>query len=143
VPFLVHYPPLFPAGRVVEEGIDVLDVLPTVTDALGTSTPDAVQGESLVPLETLSILQMQEAFAAAVAHVAANRSTGPQSAKKGGPIQRAEKETGSTMGRLVRTSWLCGPCRPKGLNTRLSEISCSGRTRKEEGSQLGKTRARH
>jgi len=41
------------------------------------------QGESLVPLETLSILQMQEAFAAAVAHVAANRSCYALSVRSG------------------------------------------------------------
>ena len=41
------------------------------------------QGESLAPLETLSILQMQEAFAAAVAHVAANRSCYALSVRSG------------------------------------------------------------
>ena len=50
VPFLISYPPLFPAGHVVEEGIDVLDILPTVTDALGAPTPDGAQGESVIPL---------------------------------------------------------------------------------------------
>ncbi|MSP61053.1 MAG: hypothetical protein EXR72_12055 [Myxococcales bacterium] len=50
VPFLIHYPPYFPPGRVVEEGVEVLDVLPTITDALGVATPEAVQGESLIPL---------------------------------------------------------------------------------------------
>jgi arylsulfatase A-like enzyme len=50
VPFLVSYPPYFPPGKVVEEGIDVMDALPTITDALGVATPDAVQGESLIPL---------------------------------------------------------------------------------------------
>jgi arylsulfatase A-like enzyme len=50
VPLLIYYPPYFPAGRVVEEGVDVLDILPTITDALGAPTPDGVQGESLIPL---------------------------------------------------------------------------------------------
>ncbi len=49
VPFLIRYPPLFPA-RVVDEGIDVMDLLPTLTEALGVATPEAVQGESLIPL---------------------------------------------------------------------------------------------
>jgi arylsulfatase A-like enzyme len=50
VPLVIYYPPYFPGGKVVEEGVDVLDILPTVTDALGINTPDAVQGESLVAL---------------------------------------------------------------------------------------------
>jgi len=41
------------------------------------------QGESLVPLETLSIVQMQEGFAAAVAHVASNRSSYALSVRSG------------------------------------------------------------
>jgi arylsulfatase A-like enzyme len=50
VPFLIHYPPYFPPGKVVDEGVDVLDVLPTVDDALGVAPPEGAQGESLVPL---------------------------------------------------------------------------------------------
>lgn len=41
------------------------------------------QGESLVPLESLSILDVQEAFAAAVAHAAANRSCYALSVRSG------------------------------------------------------------
>ncbi|MCS6912006.1 MAG: sulfatase [Myxococcales bacterium] len=50
VPLWIYYPPLFPPGKVVQEGVEVLDLLPTITDALGIKTPPAVQGESLVPL---------------------------------------------------------------------------------------------
>lgn len=50
VPLVVYYPPYFPAGKVVEEGVDVMDILPTLTDALGVATPDAIQGESLIPV---------------------------------------------------------------------------------------------
>jgi arylsulfatase A-like enzyme len=49
VPLLIHYPPLFPAVA-VEEGVDNLDLLPTILDALGKSPPDELQGESLLPL---------------------------------------------------------------------------------------------
>src|SRR5262249_27726217 len=38
------------AGKVVDEGVDVMDVMPTVVDALGGKPPDGAQGESLVPL---------------------------------------------------------------------------------------------
>jgi arylsulfatase A-like enzyme len=48
VPLLVHYPPLFPA-RVVD-GADMLDVVPTVLDALGVKAPADWQGESLLPV---------------------------------------------------------------------------------------------
>ncbi|MFZ4735313.1 MAG: sulfatase [Bradymonadia bacterium] len=49
VPLLVHYPPLFPAGTVIE-GADTVDILPTLLDALGQPIPDELQGESLVPI---------------------------------------------------------------------------------------------
>lgn len=50
VPFVIHYPPLFPGGKVVEEGVEVVDVLPTIAEALGVKVPEAVQGESLIGL---------------------------------------------------------------------------------------------
>ncbi len=49
VPLLVHYPPLIPR-RVVEVGVDGVDVLPTILDALGRPPLDAAQGESLLPV---------------------------------------------------------------------------------------------
>ena len=50
VPLFVRYPPLVPAGTVIEEGVNVLDVMPTVADALGLDPPSPSQGHSLVPL---------------------------------------------------------------------------------------------
>jgi arylsulfatase A-like enzyme len=50
VPLVIHYPPLFGSGVRVEQGVDVLSVMPTILDALGTPIPDHVQGESLLPL---------------------------------------------------------------------------------------------
>ena len=50
VPMWIYYPPLFPAGKVVQEGAELIDLLPTLTDALGVATPKEVQGESLLPL---------------------------------------------------------------------------------------------
>ncbi len=49
VPLLVHDPSRFPGGTVVEEGVESIDLLPTLLEAMGTAPPDAVQGESLVP----------------------------------------------------------------------------------------------
>jgi arylsulfatase A-like enzyme len=48
-PFLVWYPPLVPAA-VIDEGVEGIDVLPTVADALGAPIPDGAQGESLIAL---------------------------------------------------------------------------------------------
>jgi arylsulfatase A-like enzyme len=48
VPLLVHDPSRFPAGTVIEEGVESIDLMPTLLDAMGAATPDAVQGESLV-----------------------------------------------------------------------------------------------
>jgi arylsulfatase A-like enzyme len=50
IPFVIYYPPLFPAGKVVDEGVELVDVLPTIVDALGGKPPADAQGESLVPL---------------------------------------------------------------------------------------------
>ena len=49
VPLLISYPPLMPAG-VVDEGVDTVDILPTLLDAVGVDIPDTVQGQSLIPL---------------------------------------------------------------------------------------------
>jgi arylsulfatase A-like enzyme len=35
---------------VVHEGAELIDLLPTLTDAMGVATPKEVQGESLLPL---------------------------------------------------------------------------------------------
>lgn len=50
VPLVIHYPPLFGSGVRVEQGVDVVSVMPTILDALGAPIPDVVQGESLLPL---------------------------------------------------------------------------------------------
>jgi arylsulfatase A-like enzyme len=50
VPLIMSYPPLLPPGTVVDEGVEIVDVLPTVMDAVGSPIPDEVQGMSLLPL---------------------------------------------------------------------------------------------
>ena len=49
VPLLIHYPPLFPAGR-HPEGTELIDVGPSLADALGVQTDPQWQGTSLIPL---------------------------------------------------------------------------------------------
>lgn len=49
VPLLIHYPPLFPAGSVYE-GTEVIDITPTLADALGVPADPAWQGASVLPL---------------------------------------------------------------------------------------------
>lgn len=49
VPLLVHYPPMIPGG-VVEEGADVIDIVPTLADALGQKFDPEWQGRSLIPV---------------------------------------------------------------------------------------------
>ena len=50
VPLLMYYKPLIKAGTVVEAGVDVLDVYPTLVDVAGKPRPKNLQGKSLVPL---------------------------------------------------------------------------------------------
>lgn len=49
VPLIIHYPPLFPGGK-VPEGAEVVDIVPTIADALGVPPDEHWQGESLIPL---------------------------------------------------------------------------------------------
>ena len=49
VPLAIRYPKLFPAGTVLE-GVDTIDILPTLLDAVGKDAPADAQGESLLPL---------------------------------------------------------------------------------------------
>jgi arylsulfatase A-like enzyme len=49
VPLAMYYPPLFPPGF-VEEGVDTIDILPTLVDAMGLLPPEGAQGMSLIPL---------------------------------------------------------------------------------------------
>ncbi|MGN6106353.1 MAG: sulfatase-like hydrolase/transferase, partial [Kofleriaceae bacterium] len=49
VPLLIHYPPMFPAGR-IQSGTEGVDILPTVADALGVANDPEWQGMSLIPL---------------------------------------------------------------------------------------------
>jgi len=50
VPLLISYPPLFPAGKSVSEGVEIIDLLPTIVEALGGKIPAEAQGESLIGL---------------------------------------------------------------------------------------------
>ncbi len=50
VPLLVHDPARFPAGTIVDEGAECVDLMPTILAALGRPPVDAAQGEPLEPL---------------------------------------------------------------------------------------------
>lgn len=50
IPLWIYFPPLFPGGKVVEEGTELVDLLPTLADAFGVPIPKDVQGESLIPI---------------------------------------------------------------------------------------------
>ncbi|MFT3697334.1 MAG: sulfatase-like hydrolase/transferase [Kofleriaceae bacterium] len=49
VPLLIHYPAMFPTAKVTE-GVEAIDILPTIADALGVQQDPEWQGMSLVPL---------------------------------------------------------------------------------------------
>ncbi|HEY0191002.1 MAG TPA: sulfatase-like hydrolase/transferase [Kofleriaceae bacterium] len=49
VPLIIHYPPMFPAGK-VSEGSEGIDIVPTIADALGVQVDPEWQGMSLVKL---------------------------------------------------------------------------------------------
>jgi choline-sulfatase len=49
-PLAIYYPPLFPPGQKVAEGVETVDLLPTIVDALGLPPIAGAQGESLIAL---------------------------------------------------------------------------------------------
>lgn len=50
VPFFMRWPAGLPAGKVVDEVVQSLDVMPTLLDLSGLSAPEGVQGQTLAPL---------------------------------------------------------------------------------------------
>jgi arylsulfatase A-like enzyme len=50
VPMLIHDPARFPPGTIVEEGVEGVDIMPTVLTAIGAVPPDGPQGAPLEPL---------------------------------------------------------------------------------------------
>ncbi len=50
VPLIIRYPPLFAAGTRIAEGVELVDIFPTLVDAVGAPAPAGVQGASLLPL---------------------------------------------------------------------------------------------
>jgi N-acetylglucosamine-6-sulfatase len=52
VPMLARCPELFGGGKVVNEVVAGLDIMPTVLDATGTSIPEGLDGRSMLPLLT-------------------------------------------------------------------------------------------
>jgi len=50
VPLVIRYPARVPAGKVSEQLVGSIDLMPTLCDLAGLKIPDKVQGRSLVPL---------------------------------------------------------------------------------------------
>lgn len=50
IPLLISYPPVIPAGTVIDTPVDLADVFPTLAALAGFEPPAEVSGENLVPL---------------------------------------------------------------------------------------------
>ena len=50
VPFIMSAPNLLPAGKVVEQPVEMVDFLPTMLELSGFDPPEKIQGKSLLPL---------------------------------------------------------------------------------------------
>lgn len=50
VPLIMHWPGVLPAGTVVEQTTESVDMMPTVLELAGITPPEAAQGQSLLPL---------------------------------------------------------------------------------------------
>ena len=52
IPFIVSWPGHIPEGERRDEFIEVVDIAPTILDAIGIPHPDGIQGKSFLPLST-------------------------------------------------------------------------------------------
>ena len=50
IPLIFWYPGQLPGGRVIEEPVQCIDLMPTILDILGLPGPEEMQGQSLLPL---------------------------------------------------------------------------------------------
>lgn len=50
VPLIIHYPRAIKSKTVIDAGVDVLDIYPTIMAAIGKTKPEGLQGHSLWPL---------------------------------------------------------------------------------------------
>jgi arylsulfatase A-like enzyme len=50
VPLIVSYPGVVPAGKVLDETVGLIDVMPTMLDLSGLPIPERAEGQSLAPL---------------------------------------------------------------------------------------------
>ncbi len=55
VPFFMRWPGRIPAGQVISEPVSLLDIVPTIFDALQEPAPEAAQGDSILPLAEAKI----------------------------------------------------------------------------------------
>jgi arylsulfatase A-like enzyme/Tfp pilus assembly protein PilF len=49
VPLIFYAEDIFPAGKVVDADVRLIDIVPSILDVLESDIPDSVQGESLIP----------------------------------------------------------------------------------------------
>ena len=57
VPLVFRWPAAIPAGQVVDQTVEMLNLAPTVLDLVGLATPERMTGESLAPLLSLDGLE--------------------------------------------------------------------------------------
>jgi len=50
IPLIIRYPPLIPKGKIINEQVSQVDIMPTIFDILEIKKPERVDGVSLLPL---------------------------------------------------------------------------------------------
>jgi arylsulfatase A-like enzyme len=61
-PLIMRWPDKIPAGQVNRQLVQNIDFAPTVLDAAGVSIPEAMQGESLLPIVTNEVSHWRDAL---------------------------------------------------------------------------------
>ncbi len=70
VPFIMNCPGFLPAGRVIEEPVEMIDFVPTLMELSGFDAPDDIRGRSLMPLIKGNVKNWRQAAFCEIDHSA-------------------------------------------------------------------------
>ncbi len=68
VPFIMSCPGLLPTGKVIDEPVEMVDFVPTLTDLNDLKIPGSISGRSLMPLVRGEVKQWREATFCEIDH---------------------------------------------------------------------------
>ena len=67
-PFIMRWPEGLPRGRVIDDPVSAIDIMPTCLDATAVPVPDSVQGVSLLPSARGEVTEVHDAVFAEITY---------------------------------------------------------------------------